>query len=101
MEKKKTRFGQAIVADGVSVISPDHNLDTLQLLQLQRGIETFTLSSLSNHDRHREKRPNLKLVKFCIVKQTILIGVAQLEYPTKRFNARRLERLETKSSRAS
>jgi len=100
MEKKKTSFGQAIVMDGVSVISPNHNLDTLQLLQLQRGVETFTLLSLSNPDRRCEKRPNLKLVKFCIVKHTIFIGVAQLEYSTERFYARRLERLRTNSNRA-
>jgi hypothetical protein len=49
VEKKKTRFCQAIVTDGVVVISPDHNLDAFQLLQLQWGIETFTLSHLSNH----------------------------------------------------
>jgi hypothetical protein len=46
VEKKKPRFGQAIVTDGITVISPNHNLDTFQLLQLQRRIETFTLSHL-------------------------------------------------------
>ena len=49
MEKKKTRFGQAVVTDSVTVISQDHKLDTFQLLQLQWGIETFTLSHLSNY----------------------------------------------------
>jgi hypothetical protein len=46
VEKKKARFGQAIVTDSITVISPNHNLDSFQLLQLQRSIETFTLSSL-------------------------------------------------------
>jgi hypothetical protein len=43
VEKKKACFSQAIFTDGVSVISLDHKLDALELLQLQWGIETFTL----------------------------------------------------------
>jgi hypothetical protein len=49
MEKKKARFGQAISADAIWAISPNHILNTLQLLQLQWRIEAFTLQDLSNH----------------------------------------------------
>jgi hypothetical protein len=49
VEKKKARFGQVVVTDGVTVISQDHNLDTFQLLQLQWSIKTFTLSRLSDY----------------------------------------------------
>jgi hypothetical protein len=49
VEKKKTRFSQAVVADSVPVVSQNHNLDTFQLLQLQGSIETFSLSCLSNY----------------------------------------------------
>jgi hypothetical protein len=34
VEKKKSRFSQAIFMDSVAVISPNHDLDTFQLLQL-------------------------------------------------------------------
>jgi hypothetical protein len=46
VEKKKSRFSQAILTDSITVISSDHNLDAFQLLQLQRSIETFALSNL-------------------------------------------------------
>jgi hypothetical protein len=49
VEKKEARFGQTIVEDGVTVITPNHNLDPFQLLQLQWSIETFTLSYLSQY----------------------------------------------------
>jgi len=49
VEKKKTRFGQAVVTDSITVVSQNHNLDTFQLLQLQWSIETFTLSRLSDY----------------------------------------------------
>jgi len=96
MEKKKARFGQAIVTDGVAIISPNHNLDAFQLLQLQWSIKTFTLSRLESPRQYRGKRANLKLVEFCVVKHSVLVGIAELEYSTKRFYACRLERLTSK-----
>lgn len=99
MEKKKTRFGQAVVTDSVTVVSQNHNLDTFQLLQLQWSIETFTLSRLSNYHANakcRRRKANLKLVEFCIVEQSIFVGIAKLEYSTERFYARWLERLTSK-----
>lgn len=95
VEKKKSRLGQATVMDSVAVISSNHHLDTFQLLQLQRGIETFTLSSLERPRRRREERANLKLVKLFIVKYSVFIGIAKLEYPAERFFACWFERLPT------
>jgi hypothetical protein len=46
VEEKKPRFSQAIVTDSITVVSLNHNLDTFQLLQLQRSVETSPLSSL-------------------------------------------------------
>ena len=94
---KESRLSQTIVMDRVTVISLNHDLDTFQLLQLQRRIETFTLSGLELPCLHRDKKgANLKLVKFLIVEYTIFIGIAKLEYSAERFLARRLERLPRK-----
>ena len=94
---KESRLGQAIVMDRVTVISLNHDLDTFQLLQLQRSIETFTLSSLELPCLQRDKKgANLKLVKFFIVEYTIFIGIAKLEYSAERILACRLERLRRK-----
>jgi hypothetical protein len=46
--------------------------------------------------QRRGRRANLKLVEFCIVKHSVLIGIAELEYSTERFYAGRLERLTSK-----
>jgi hypothetical protein len=96
MEKKKARFGQAIVTDGIAIISPNHNLDAFQLLQLQWSIKTFTLLRLEPPHQRRGKRANLKLVEFCVVEHPVLVGIAELEYSTERFYACRLERLTSK-----
>ena len=99
MEKKKPRFGQAVVTDSVTVISQNHNLDAFQLLQLQWSVETFTLSRPSDYHANtnrRGRKANLKLVEFCIVEQSVFIGIAKLEYSTERFYACWLERLTSK-----
>ena len=44
VEKKKSRFSQAILIESITVISPNHDLNAFQLLQLQGSIKTFTLS---------------------------------------------------------